>query len=156
MTEFDPTFEDPRLRRFYEYWLSKCRSGRLPSRADIDPVEIPELLPWIMLIDPVPDAAGIRFRFRLIGTGLVARAGRDATGRFYDEMLSKRDVARFTAIYSEVMKSGTPHHYHSDVDIARLEGREHIRYERLVCPLAADGTTVDMLALVVVFLDEAK
>ncbi|HVO14318.1 MAG TPA: PAS domain-containing protein [Alphaproteobacteria bacterium] len=156
MTEPDFSFEDPRLRRFYEYWLSKCRPGRLPARADIDPVEIPDLLPWIMLIDPVPDAAGIRFRFRLVGTGLVARAGRDATGRYYDEMLSKRDVARFAAIYNDVIRTGRPHHFHADLDINRMEGREHIRYERLLCPLASDGVTVDMLVAIVAFLDAPK
>ena len=156
MPEPDFAFEDPRLRRFYDYWLGKCRSGRLPARADIDPVEIPDLLPWIMLLDPVPGPKGYRFRMRLIGTGLVARAGRDATGYFYDEMLSKRDVARFTTIYTEVIKTGRPHHYHADIDISRLEGREHLRYERLICPLATDGVTVDMLALIVVFLDAPK
>ena len=152
----DFAFEDPRLSRFHDYWLGKCRPGRLPSRADIDPVDIPDLLPWIMLIDPVAGPDGYRFRMRLIGTGIVARAGRDATGRFYDEMLSKRDVARFSAIYTEVIKTGRPHHYHSDIDINRLEGREHIRYERLLCPLASDGTNVDMLAAIVVFLDAPK
>ena len=154
----DPAFafEDPRLRRFYDYWLGKCQAGRLPSRADIDPVEIPDLLPWIMLVDPVPGPEGYRFRIRLIGTGLVTRVGRDATGRFYDETLSKRDVARFTAIYTEVVKSGRPHHYRSDIDIVRLQGLEHLRYERLICPLATDGTTVDMLALIIVFLDASK
>jgi hypothetical protein len=156
MSEPNFAFEDPRVRRFHDYWLSKCRPGRLPARADIDPVEIPDLLPWIMLIDPVAGPDGTRFRMRLIGTGLVARAGRDATGNFYDELFSKRDVARFAAIYNEVIRSGRPHHFHSDVDINRLEGREHIRYERLLCPLASDGKTVDMLVAIVAFLDTPK
>jgi hypothetical protein len=153
MTEPDLSFEDQRLHRFYNYWLSKCRPGRLPARADIDPVEIPDLLPWVLLIDPVPDPAGYRFRFRLIGTGLVARAGRDSTGKFYDELFTPRDAARFAAIYGEVVRSGRPHHFHSDADVARFEGREHIRYERLLCPLASDGAAVDMLIGIVAFLD---
>jgi hypothetical protein len=80
-------------------------------------------------------------------------SGRSGRGKWYDELFTPRDVTRFSAIYVEVMKSRQPHHYHSDFDIQRLEGREHIRYERLICPLAADGVTVDMLAGIVVFLD---
>jgi hypothetical protein len=153
MTSSTFAFDSPRLARFHEYWLSKCRPGLLPGRQDIDPVEIPELLPWMILLDPVGVPGGYRFRMRLVGTGIVARTGQDATGKWYDELFTPRDVARFSAIYVEVMKSRRPHHYHSDFDIARLEGREHVRYERLICPLAADGVTVDMLAGIVAFLD---
>jgi hypothetical protein len=156
MTETPFAIKDARLRRFYDYWLSKCRPGRLPARADIDPVAIPDLLPWIMLIDPVPGPAGYRFRFRLVGTALVERGGRDATGKFYDELFSARETARFTAIYTDVINSRQPHHYHADFDVQRLEGREHIRYERVLCPLAADGTHVDMLIGVLAFLDSPK
>ena len=36
----------PRARRLYEYWLAK-KSGRLmPSRADLDPAEFRDLLPY--------------------------------------------------------------------------------------------------------------
>jgi hypothetical protein len=153
MTETAFHLEDPRLRRFYEYWLSKCRPGRLAGRTDIDPVEIPDLLPWIMLVDPVATPSGCRYRLRLVGTGIVARTGRDSTGKWYDEVLTPRDVARFSAIYAEIIATRQPHHYRADMDLGRLEGREHLRYERLMCPLATDGTTVDMLAGLMVFLD---
>jgi hypothetical protein len=153
MTRILPPIADPRLRRFLEYWQAKSPPGRLPGRRDIDPVEIPELLPWIMLVDPVPVPGGHRYRIRLVGTGIVARTGRDSTGKWYDDLFTPRDVARFSAIYDEIIASRRPHHFHADYDIQRIEGREHIRYERLMCPLAADGVTVDMLAGVVAFLD---
>jgi hypothetical protein len=156
MTGSTLAFANPRLRRFHDYWLSKTRGELLPSRQDIDPVEIPELLPWMMLIDPVPVPDGHRFRVRLVGTGIVTRVGRDATGKWYDELFTPADVARFSAIYTEVIGSGRPHHFHSDYDVGLIRGREHIRYERLLCPLATDGTNVDMLAGVVVFLEGLK
>jgi hypothetical protein len=155
MTSSPFVFDNARLRQFYEYWLGKGRNGRLPGRQDIDPVQIPELLPWMILVDPVPADSRVRFRIRLVGTGIVARAGRDATGKWYEELFAPRDVERFTEIYAGIMASGQPHHFRSDYDIERLQGREHIRYERLLCPLATDGQTVDMLAGVVAFIDDS-
>ena len=46
-------FEPPRLQRLYEYWRSKVRDRRLPARADIDPLDIPDLLSNLVLIDVV-------------------------------------------------------------------------------------------------------
>ena len=154
MTGTSFVFDNARLRQFYGYWQAKSRDGLLPGRQDIDPVEIPDLLPWMMLVDPVPAEGGHRFRIRLVGTGIVARAGRDATGKWYEELFQPRDVERFSAIYTRNHDSRQPHHFRSDYDIERLQGREHIRYERLLCPLAGDGTTVDMLAGVVAFADD--
>ena len=44
---------DDRLRQTYEYWRGKAGARPLPSRSDIDPVEIPRLLPHIMLVDVI-------------------------------------------------------------------------------------------------------
>jgi hypothetical protein len=153
MTSTPFVFDNARLRQFYDYWQAKGRDGRLPGRQDIDPVEIPELLPWMILVDPVTTGGSRRFRIRLVGTGIVARAGRDATGKWYEELFQPRDVERFSEIYAEIIDSRQPHHFRSDYDIEHLQGREHIRYERLLCPLASDGATVDMLAGVVAFDD---
>ncbi|MBG06491.1 MAG: hypothetical protein CMM59_20710 [Rhodospirillaceae bacterium] len=40
-----------RIRGIYEYWDSKRQGRRMPSRADIDPVEIPEYLSNVILVD---------------------------------------------------------------------------------------------------------
>ena len=60
------------------------------DEADGDPVvflghvvEIPSLLPWVMLVDVLRQP--LDFRYRLIGTGIAARARHDHTGcRFSD------------------------------------------------------------------------
>src|SRR5947207_13056937 len=56
---------DERLQRLYAYWRHKAADRSLPSRADLDPVEIPKLLPHIMLIDVLPSGG---YHYRLIGT----------------------------------------------------------------------------------------
>lgn len=62
-----------RLRELLEYWRSKRGSRLMPARADIDPIEIPTLLPIIGLVDVLD--GGARFRFRLLGTEVVDAAG---------------------------------------------------------------------------------
>ena len=49
----------------------------MPSRRDLDPCEIPQLLPYLILVDVFSDPPD--FRYRLIGTQIVAQSRRDFT-----------------------------------------------------------------------------
>ena len=48
-TELSYTSEN--LEKLWIYWQSKLNGREMPSRADLDPVEIPELLPYVALIE---------------------------------------------------------------------------------------------------------
>ena len=56
----------------------------MPARADIDPVELKRILPFVLLskIQPNP----WRVRYTLVGTRCVANAGMDFTNRYLDEI----------------------------------------------------------------------
>ena len=86
--EIDPElrFEDPRLHDFVSYWRSKCRDGRLPARADIDPLELKAFMGDMFMLDVVGDPR--RFRYRLVGAKIAARVGRDSTGLFQEDAYS--------------------------------------------------------------------
>ena len=75
----DSQFGDERLARLYRYWWQKRGSRVAPNRADLNPAEIPDLLPILNLIDVA--WRPLAFRHRLVGTELVERLGRDATGK---------------------------------------------------------------------------
>lgn len=144
--------DDPRLIRFYEYWQSKTKQGRLPARADFDPIEIPDLLPWIYLIDVVNEVGRRRMRCRLVGTSIVQRTGRDMTGRYFDDgMFTPATLEAVTAAFNEVIDSGTPAVFVSRPDIRLTDQLEHAPYKRVLCPLATDGKTVDLLAGLMAF-----
>ncbi len=53
------------------------RGRTLPSRWDIDPIEIPRLLPHIMLVDVMGPSL---YRYRLVGTEIATTMGVNATG----------------------------------------------------------------------------
>ena len=137
---------DPGLGFLYQYWRGKWRGRLLPSRADIDPTEIPaKLWPSLMLLDVVADDSGVRFRYRLVGTAFTHAFARDPTHEFVDEALPTRAgyrdyimklyrdmVALRTAIYSE--------------NLFALDGQPvPMVTKRLSLPLASDGETVDMV-----------
>src|SRR5690349_7676726 len=74
---------DPRLRQAHDYWRRKAAGRKMPRRADIDPTEIPKLLPDVMLVDVLPEG---RYRYRLIGTENAAAHGMNATGCYLDDV----------------------------------------------------------------------
>jgi hypothetical protein len=123
----------------------------MPSRLDVDPLTVPRAaLAHVMLIDvewPTTAAAsGMRLRYRLVGTGVVAsREGltpHDPTGWYLDEIPFRQGdiVARH---YGGVAETGRPA-YRSGVyapDHPRLAGTFH----RLGLPLSATGERVTMV-----------
>lgn len=68
------------LKRLLAYWSTKCDGRAAPRRGDIDPLEVPDLLPILHLIDVLHDP--LRFRHRLVGTAVTQALGRDVTGKF--------------------------------------------------------------------------
>lgn len=139
---FDPgRIEESTLRTLFEYWDGQRPvPGRLPARRDIDPLDIPKLLPCIYVLDVERDP--MRFRFRLVGTSIIDWFKRDATGMYMDDPEYGRQVEVILTHYLEVVDAARPRydHHHSP----QLDAR-YRNYARLMCPLATDGKTVDML-----------
>ena len=134
-------------RRLFEYWCSKAQPGRLPGRQAIDPIEIADLLPRIGLLDVVRDPEGTMFRYRLLGTGITARAGRDVTGKRFDELYDGPYLERQLTLYREIADQGIPFESKATFPLER----DYIRYDRLVLPLASDGRAVDVIMFLLVF-----
>ena len=137
----------PALQRLYDYWDARRRDGRLPCRADVDPIEIPFVLGNVLLVEVL--RSPMRFRIRLHGTHLVQRAGYDLTGRMTEELPNTefRTLARKS--FTQVAAEGTPLLSKRDRELA---GKSY-RYESLMLPLANDGAEVDMLLIGLIYLD---
>jgi len=67
-----------------DYWDSKRAGRRMPARRDIEPTEILDLLPYVVLIDV--ERAPLDFRYRLVGTAVAARFGHDRTGERFSAL----------------------------------------------------------------------
>lgn len=136
---------EPRLKAFYDYWRSRAPDGLLPGRQHIDPLDVPVLLPDLVLLDVVAPESGDgmpRFRVRLAGGTLVELVGANPTGRFLDEFVPANRRDALNAAYASVVRGRSAHFWESQL---WTEGREFVRVQRLALPLARDGETVDMV-----------
>lgn len=134
---------EPVLSAIYDYWLSKCRDGRLPGRRDMDMVEIPPaVLPLIMMLDVENGPKGRRFRYRLIGTKVTEYAGRDFTGGYLDEVLPPPRAVELSACINAAIDTRVPNTMESPYAFP-MRDFNHVR--RLFLPLATDGRNVDIV-----------
>jgi hypothetical protein len=74
------------LQALYDYCTSKRQPGALPRYADFDMAEIPDVLPHLVLLEPV--GKGEDFRYLYTGAALFAAVGVDSTGRTVRECLA--------------------------------------------------------------------
>jgi hypothetical protein len=109
---------EPLLRRLADYWLSR-RAGRLmPSRGDIDPLDIPWALPHLFLIDCIADAGRgadggrWRYRYRLAGEEIEGVLRRGTFGRhslrgvWLDEFVGPQHIGAVMARWRPLPEDG--------------------------------------------------
>jgi hypothetical protein len=145
---FNPAqLPDLKLRRLYDYWRSRCRDGGIPSRRDIDPLDIPDLLPNLFLLDVIGDAQD--FVFRLAGSLVEDAFSMSLRGRSIAEIQKAAGTPIPVAQHVEVARGGGPRYREGSVLVA---GRDHLRTHRLLLPLSSDGRMVDVLFGGAIFL----
>ncbi|GAB4182457.1 MAG: hypothetical protein OHK0024_21870 [Thalassobaculales bacterium] len=67
-----------------ERWRRAAEGGRLPTRADFDPIDLRFCLGNLALVEPLP--GGRDFRYRVFGSALAAMLGMDLTGRLVSDL----------------------------------------------------------------------
>jgi hypothetical protein len=141
--ELDPGSEHyPDLLRVRAYWDGKRQGRFAPRRADIDPADLVDSLPRIMLADVLPEP--LDFRYRLSGTSISNVHGKEMTGK------SPRDLppAAYGALiynhYCEAVRRREPL-----LHLIIFDGDQQSRsYARMLLPLSEDGRAVTMLMAV--------
>lgn len=142
--EFNPSsFTRFELAAIHNYWVSKLKGRRMPSRADIVPAELTPHLPQILLADVLED--GKDFRYRLLGTRLTRYFPERATGKTFTEALAPfgpETVTATIAVYRSIVKTRQPalikgpgEYYHQDAKT----------FEAILMPLSDDDLHVTMI-----------
>jgi hypothetical protein len=121
----------------HEYWRGKCGARPMPRRRDIDPTEIPRLLPNIQITELVD--GGKRIRYRLAGTAIVEAYGAQLAGKYFDEVFSGERLHFIETNYRKMCGEKRPvmvrNRYHSARNVELI-------CTRLIMPLSEDGETV--------------
>ena len=133
----------PRIRELHDYWLGLWHDGdTMPGRQDFSPFAVKHLLPDLWLLDVQHDP--LRFRYRLIGTRIVERHGRDHTGRWVDEVHPSFVSPAVQGQFKSAAECGTVG-WRRGHPLFAYDNRPGITIERIILPLASDGAIVDML-----------
>lgn len=133
----------PKLAAMYAWWEEKRRmTGRLPSRADVNPAEIPRLLPHIALLDILTDP--LDYRYRLVGTRIVEAMGAERTGKRMREVMTPPAIAATVEVIAQLLRTREPLAFSGTLFWL---SRDYIEFETLILPLSSDGETVDMAVM---------
>jgi hypothetical protein len=144
--EFPPTCHSDTLT-LYAYWRGKRGERRMPARTDLDPADIPRLLPGICLVDVVSDER--RYVYRLVGTGEVEVRGFDPTGKSVSQAFFGHTVEDALSCYDRVVETKAP--FLDPIPFLSTNGR-YVSRETLFLPLSSDGKTVNKILVFSHFL----
>lgn len=150
LNETPVAFETRLVAEGCAYWRSKIFDGRLPARSDIDPAEIPRLLPSVVLLDVVREDT-LDMRYRLIGTRVAEHCFSDYTGLRFSEIEHQRAPSKLLDSCRLVAETGRPLLANSDY-VGPHQGFR--RVHDAILPLAEDGRSVDTLLAFVDFLSK--
>ncbi|MCH2393457.1 hypothetical protein [Oceanibaculum sp.] len=142
------------VREFLGYFRKLHPQDRLPGRDAFDPIELPRLLPDIVLAKVVPsDTPDMKYRFlvKVAGDTVLKSVDRPIIGRYLDEFVTAEDPSpRYPiADREQVVETGC---------LVFRRGKPRLKF-RLdfssieVChfPLASDGRTVDHVISIIVY-----
>ena len=106
----------------------------MPTRCDLDPLEIPGLLPIALLADVADSQA----RIRLLGSESTAAYGAECRGRTLDEI----DLGEFTAVSLKLLEMVLASKEPAAAAGSFINRTELSRVEMVLTPLSVDGDTV--------------
>jgi len=130
----------PKAVALYQYWNARRGIRSMPTRADIDPLEMRQWLPRLTLVDVSPD--GERFTYRLVGTQIVDLLGVNPTGRQVETAWPEETAGLVLDGYREVVETRAP--VFCQQIKGWLEDQKPTAWAMRL-PLSSDGEDVDMI-----------
>ncbi len=134
----------PGVRQLFDYW-DACRAGRsMPSREDFDPIDLPRLMPGMILVDVEgerPDGSGI-FRYRLVGSDEVEARRHNPTGKLIEDGYYASSLDSALGAYEFVRSRGIP--LYDPLDFVDRRGRR-VQESSILLPFSEDGVTVSQI-----------
>lgn len=130
------------LRDLTAVWQGWAKTAPLPLRDQFDPVDFPKLLPWIVLMEILPEAPELDARIRYVGTEIVHYFNSEnITGKMLSD-LGPIYWDRWADVGRQVSQARAPLCFQG---APFLVGKAHISLEMLVLPLSKTGKAVDFL-----------
>ena len=139
---------DRRCVALHRFWSDLRLEGRCPPRGAFDPLDWPDLLPNIWMLDVVRDP--FRLRFRLVGSEVVEQIKLNPTGKWLDEAMPHLSGSNeFMERYREVAETGEPSWKIGPPVLRRSNPIRAV--ENLLLPLAGKSEKVEILLMLSIF-----
>jgi len=126
-----------RLRALLRYWAEKSAGQPMPLRSQIEPTEIPGLLPIALLADVTASGA----RMRLLGTEATNAYGRETRGFAVADIQFGDFTVPWLDAFSRVIQLANP----AFAAGTYRRGNELCRIETVLTPLTEDGSSVSQI-----------
>lgn len=145
----------PIIRTMISYWMSKQEDGAPMRRCQFDAIEIPHLLPYLILLEVVyaqPGGAISDFRYRVIGDVLLRYSRGNYTGKCFSEVDGQGPDSEVWTIVSNVAAQRRPVLLRPPY----VGPHHHIFYcESTTLPLVDEHGITDRILIACDFLQEA-
>lgn len=134
----------PAAQDLLAYWQANRSSRGLPDRTAFEPISLRRYLGNLVIADiEHANHAQVRYRYRLVGTNLADRSGRDATGRYFDELYDPTSLAEMKYCFGWVAEHKRPARVFGTF---RHANRAYQGFDGLFLPIATDaGDIVDQV-----------
>ncbi len=140
LASFTDQIIDDRHRTLLDYWVKKRGQRQMPDRVDLDPIDIPKLLPDIGLLDVIE--GGRRFYFRVVGSNINRSFGHDYTGHYLDDVAPIGYSQFITLLYRKVVETRCPIY---SLGKCRYRDSSVRSIQRLLLPVTKGSDNVDQI-----------
>jgi hypothetical protein len=125
------------------YWRSRCKDGRLPSRADLVPSQMRKFMAHVGLVEFRAEGDDIDYYIRLAGSQWEAVYGA-MNGRVLHEFLPPDIEARWRSAFDPVRNQARPARVTTQIAFA---SKRWLDCEMFIAPLSDDGQSASMLLM---------
>lgn len=145
--EFDALFNEefinvPEFQTLLNYWASKRGDRLFPSRKDINPTDLKEILPNLFIFELImQEGQLVDVKVALLGTAVVDLYG-ESTGDSVKSAQDKEVGPRVLSMCQKCIDAKGP--MANQVNVL-TPNRPHISVSSLYCPLSSNGTDIDKI-----------
>lgn len=139
MTFYDQ-ISSPIIKRAYLYVMGTRSISNLPSRSDIDPINMSEYLDHVELLDVID--GGETFRYRIAGGAIEQIFNTKMQGRMLEDIFAGEVLSFKLVMFRRCVENRT---VILSNDTLERGGEILLKYERLLIPLSPDGKCVNIV-----------
>lgn len=138
---------------FHDYW-SKIKADKLlPFRKDFSPMDIPSLLPYLVLVEPEMKGGELDFYIRLEGEYVANLSGNQAGGKYFSDIMGRKAFEEHKKEFFSMQKNLTSEFCMGHLSFFK---KDYVEIIKSVHPFTLTGNDVELFVIIVAAKNEGK